>query len=79
MYDVIVRTTIDLDEDVLQVAKQLARQRDTTIGHVLTELARNGLEPKRPLAVRNGVPLFTPRPGAKRPHLDLVNRLRDET
>jgi hypothetical protein len=73
-----MRTTLDLDEDLLQVAKQLARQRAMTIGQVISELARNGLEPKRPPSVRNGVPLFTPKPGAKKPNLDLVNKLRDE-
>ena len=73
-----MRTTLNLDDDVLQVAKQLARQRGTTAGQVISELARQTLEPKSSPKVRNGVPLFTPKPGARKPHLALVNQLRDE-
>jgi hypothetical protein len=72
-----MRTTLNLDEDVLQVARQLARQRGMTAGQVISELARQALEPKSPPKLRNGVPLFTPRPGARKPHLGLVNQLRD--
>jgi hypothetical protein len=73
-----MRTTVDLDDDLLQVAKQLARQRGATLSQVISELARQGLEPQTPARLRNGVPLFTPKPGAKKPHLALVNQLRDE-
>jgi hypothetical protein len=74
-----MRTTLDIDEDILLTAKQLARQRGTTAGRVLSDLARQALEPKKGPKKRNGVPLFVPKPGAKRPHLELVNRLRDES
>ncbi len=77
-YHQIMRTTLDLDEDVLYVAKQLALQRGKTAGQVISELVRQALEPKNPPRMRNGVPLFTPKPGAKKPSLELINRLRDE-
>jgi metal-responsive CopG/Arc/MetJ family transcriptional regulator len=77
-YNQLVRTTVDLDDDLLQVAKQLARQRGATLSQVISELARQALEPKTPPRVRNGALLFTPKPGAKKPHLALVNQLRDE-
>ena len=74
-----VRTTLDIDEDVLQAAKELAANRRTTAGKVLSELARKALEPRRRAAERNGVPLLPRRPaGSPRPTMDLVNRLRDE-
>jgi hypothetical protein len=77
--DIDMRTTLDIDEDVLQAAKELAANRRTTAGKVLSELARRALQPKRRAAVRNGVPLLPPRPaGSPRPTMDLVNRLRDE-
>lgn len=38
-----MRTTLDLDEDVLLAAYGLARQRGTTIGKVLSTLARQTL------------------------------------
>ena len=77
-YDQWMRTTLDLDEDVLALAKQLARQRGKTAGKVLSELVRQALEPKSPPKMRNGVPLFVPKRGAQKPNMELVNRLRDE-
>src|SRR5437763_564079 len=38
-----MRTTLDIDSDVLQGAKELAEHRRTTAGKILSELARNGL------------------------------------
>jgi hypothetical protein len=74
-----MRTTLDLDLDVLQAAKELAAARRTTTGKVLSELARRGLEPPAPRKVRNGVPLLARRPpGSPKPTMALVNRLRDE-
>ena len=78
--DVAMRTTLDLDEDVLQAAKELAAMRKTTAGKVLSDLARRGLVPPetRKLKVRNGVPLFRSRPGAPIMTMKLVNELRDD-
>jgi hypothetical protein len=73
-----MRTTLELDDDLVHVAKQLASQRDMTMGQVVSELVRKALEPKAAPRMRNGVPLFTPKPGARKPHLALVNRLRDD-
>ncbi len=74
-----VRTTLNIDDDVLQVAKELAANRGTTAGRVLSDLARRALEPKGPARVRNGVPLMPRRSqGSERPTMELVNRLRDE-
>ena len=77
---VAMRTTIDLDEDVLQAAKEIAAHRGSTAGKVLSELARKGLQqPPRHGRIRNGVPLLTRRAaGAPRPTMKLVNHLRDE-
>jgi hypothetical protein len=74
-----MRTTLDLDEDLIQVAKQLAVQRGATMGRIISDLTRQALEPKRPRKTRNGVPLFVPKRGVKKPSLALVNKLRDET
>lgn len=76
-YAEFVRTTLNLDDDLLQVAKQLALQRGKTAGQIISELVRQALQPKAPPNVRNGVPLFVPKPGAKKPSLALVNQLRD--
>ena len=38
-----MRTTLDIDDDVLQAAKELARAERKTAGQVLSELARRAL------------------------------------
>jgi len=73
-----MRTTVDLEEDVLMAAKEIARQRGATIGKVLSELARKALTRKATSATRRGVPLFPVQPGAGVVTPELVNQLRDE-
>jgi hypothetical protein len=48
------------------------------IEKLISDLARKALEPKAGPRVRHGVPLFIPKAGGRKPHLALVNRLRDE-
>ena len=56
-----MKTTLDIDEDVLRAAKELAAARKSTTGKVLSELARKALEPPRKSAARrHGVPPATP-------------------
>jgi len=75
-----VRTTLDIDDDVLQAAKELAGNRRKTTGKVLSDLARQALEPRGRQPVRNGVRLLSRRRiSSPKPTMDLVNRLRDET
>lgn len=76
-----MRTTLDIDEDVLQAAKELAAARRSTTGKVLSELARSALAPDAEPrgVVRGGVPVLPSRRTAKPVTLDAVNRLRDET
>jgi len=75
----VVRTTLDVDDDVLQVVRELAANRRRTIGEVVSELVRQALAPTGRQAVRNGVRLLERRRrGAPKPTMALVNRLRDE-
>ncbi len=75
-----MRTTLELDDDVLEAAKEIAEFKNTTAGKVLSQLARKALTPPSPAAtVRNGVPLLPRRPaGSRIPTMKLVNELRDE-
>jgi hypothetical protein len=74
-----MRTTLDLDEDVLQAAKELADTYGVTAGKMLSNLARKALTPTGPVPkVRNGVPLLPRRPGQEIMTMKLVNELRDE-
>ena len=74
-----MRTTLDIADDVLSAAKELAQLRGMTAGQVLSELARKGLETPDPeTVIRNGVPLLPRRPGAPKMTLERVNELLDE-
>mgnify|MGYP000992204603 CR=1 FL=1 len=73
-----MRTTVDLEEDVLLAAKEIAKQRGTTLGRVLSDLARRALTPEPATATKHDIPLFPVQPGAGVVTLELVNRLRDE-
>jgi hypothetical protein len=74
-----MRTTLDIDEDVLETAKELAAKRGTTAGHVLSELARRALTPReRTARKRNGVLTLPRRKGGGLVTPETVNRLRDE-
>lgn len=74
-----MRTTLNLDEDVLWAAKELAAQRSVPVGQVVSDLARKALAPPDDrLKKRNGVPLLPPRDGARPVSLAAVNALRDD-
>jgi hypothetical protein len=75
-----MRTTLDIADDVLQAAKELASARGETTGQVLSDLARKGLTgPERKARTRNGVPLLPRRRGSgNQPTMRLVNQLRDD-
>jgi hypothetical protein len=76
--DRVVRTTLDIDDDVLQAVKELAEVRGLTAGQTLSALVRQALLSDRPARTRNGIPVL-PRRSAKapRPTMKLVNGLRD--
>lgn len=73
-----MRTTLDIDDDVLAAAKAIAKAQSKTAGAVVSELARNGLRRPAQLGARNGVPLLTMNDLNARVSLDSVNALRDE-
>ena len=73
-----MRTTINLDEDVLQAAREMAHLHRTTIGAVISELVRKAIHSSGETAkTRNGVPILPARKSARVVTMDTVNRLRD--
>jgi hypothetical protein len=74
-----MRTTVDLEEDVLLAAKEIAKQRGNTVGQVLSDLVRQALTRQSPVSSKHGLPIFPVQPDAGVVTLELVNRLRDET
>jgi hypothetical protein len=80
MLDAAMRTTLDIDDDVLQAAKEIAANRRSTTGKVISDLARRGLAPpKEKVRVKNGVLLLGPRTPDDPPvTVEFVNQLKDE-
>jgi hypothetical protein len=77
-YDGDMRTTLDLDEDVLGVAKSLAAQKRVSTGKVVSDLMRQALAPKKAPRMRNGFRLLDRPPGSKPITMEMVNQLRDD-
>ncbi len=73
-----MRTTVDLEDDVLLAAKEIAKQRGNTLGQVISSLARQALTRRTSVSIKHGLPLFPVQPDAGVVTPELVNRLRDE-
>jgi len=75
-----MRTTLDIDDDVLRAAKDLAHREGRTAGEVLSDLARRGLASpggrKKRSLMRGGVPVLASR--GEIITLEHVQRIRDE-
>jgi len=76
-----MRTTLDIEDDVLQAAKELAQREGGTAGQVISTLARRGLtvsaeKTKKLSSTRGGVPLLPSR--GEVVTLDRVQRLMDK-
>ncbi|MBS0275197.1 MAG: CopG family transcriptional regulator [Proteobacteria bacterium] len=74
-----MRTTLSLDDDVLSAAKAQAGRENRSLGEVVSELARRGLEPRAaPRKMRNGITLLPRSQTSKPVTADIVRQLRDE-
>lgn len=61
-----MRTTLDIDDDVLRTAKEMAAKEKRSAGAVISDLARRGFQAapvtgNRDAKVRNGIPLLPSR------------------
>jgi hypothetical protein len=53
-----MRTTLTLDDDVIEAAHALVRASGKTLGQVVSQLARRGLRAQNEFGTRNGLPVF---------------------
>ena len=75
-----MRTTLDIDEDVLRAAKELARREKKTAGAVISELTRRALTAP-PRAAREPKAVHGFRPFPRRGRLvtnEQIDKLREE-
>src|SRR6476620_2095802 len=83
-YHLMMRTTLDIDNDVLQAAKEIAAARRQTAGKVISDLVRRALKAPpidptdsgKPLAVKDGWYVLPSRGGIVTN--EMVQRLLDE-
>ena len=77
-----MRTTLDIEDDVLRAVKEIARREKRTAGEVISSLARNALNAPRAAAVAREPPAvygfrpFPPRGGIVTN--DLIDSLRED-
>ena len=76
-----MRTTLDIEDDVLSAAKDLAKREKKTAGQVISELARRGLAGAAAPASREPKAAYGFRPFAGEGRIvsnDLINKLRED-
>jgi len=72
-----VRTTLDIDDDVIAAARELAASERRSLGAVVSELARRGLTPAR-VEIDDGVPVIRVPAGTPAITPEMVRRAVDE-
>ena len=74
-----MRTTLDIDNDVLQAAKERARREKKTMGEIISELSRKALtsaSTEKPMKSLHGFRPFPKRGGVVTN--DLIGKLRED-
>ena len=81
-----MRTTLDIDDDILSASKELARAAGKTAGQIISELARKALTQPDPVAqyaaeepkTVYGIRPFPKRTGGRTVTSEEVRRMMDE-
>jgi hypothetical protein len=78
----IMRTTLNIDDDVLMAAKEMGKRSRKSTGEVLSELAREALTHAHAPKAKESRPLYGFRPLPRVPGKiltnDMINKMRDE-
>ena len=72
-----MRTTVDLDDDVVSAARELAANERRSLGAVISDLARRGLTPAR-VEVDGELPVIRVPAGTAPITPEMVRRALDE-
>jgi hypothetical protein len=73
-----MRTTLNLDEDVLEVVRHYAESRSLAMGKALGELVRRGLNAPMATKVVNGIHVVVLPPDSPRVTTEQIKRLENE-
>lgn len=72
-----VRTTLDIDDDVVAAAREIAAEGGRSLSEVISELARRGLTPAR-VEETGGLPVIRVPAGTPAITPEMVRRALDE-
>ncbi|HXD55582.1 MAG TPA: hypothetical protein VN618_12560 [Solirubrobacteraceae bacterium] len=72
-----MRTTLNLDDDVVIAARELASDERRSLGAVISELARRGLTPAK-IDTRDGLPVISVPAGMPPITPEMVHRALEE-
>lgn len=74
----LMRTTLNIDEEVLVYVKQIAERSHRSVGETLSELAREAIQARNPDVDENDEMVIPRRPNEPPVTLEFVNSLRDD-
>ncbi len=74
-----MRTTLSIDDDLLAAAKAMAQARSVSVGMIVSELMRKGLQARSTMVRKSGLPFFQVGPDAGPTTLEDVKKLEDLT
>lgn len=73
-----MRTTLSLDDDIIEPVKTYAEARDIAIGKAVSELVRRGLHAPLRTRILNGFHVVDLPPGSPAISIEQVRKLQDE-
>ena len=60
-----MRTTLEIDNDILRLAKHLSHEREQSLGRVVSDLVRQAIQPRAQAAHAGEIPCLPRKPGGQ--------------
>ena len=73
-----LRTTLDIDDRILEIARGSSRERGRSLGSIVSELARRGLAERHWTSAQVGLPTFDVRPDSRPITLEMIREAMAE-
>ena len=72
-----MRTTLNLDDDAMEMVRQYSEIRSVALGKAASELVRKGFSSPTPTHIVNGITVFDIPPDSPMVTVETVNRILD--
>ena len=73
-----LRTTLDIDDRILEIARASSRAQGRSLGSIVSELARRGLAERHWTSAQMGLPTFDVRPDSRPITLEMIREAMAE-